>query len=299
MSRVLRSGPVLSAGLALEDGLYKYLLLEKHLTGISIAKSISRRLDTLTAEEDSYGALFSHLEETGAPKDIPIVFALRFDESLIKIIDMQLFTVEEVKRTLSYQFDDIFPFAYKDGNFDVQEIFFPVSGKEEKRFMAAACRGKIIDEIKAGAERAGFSLSCVEPSQLSFERAATPEDCCENLIEIYAGRANVLFVLSNGKNGIFYRNAVIRQKGCQYIERAASEVRSSLCLACRNIPDFKERTVVITGPCASEPLREAVVQIVGHGEVNTINPFACHGAVSDSFAAAEMVLPLGAALRCI
>lgn len=297
MNGTQRRGAVFSAGLVLEDGFCKYLLLEKGPAGVRVAETISQPLDMEGG--DIYGELFGHLARHGAPRDIPIAFALRFDESLIKIIDMQHFTVEDVKRTLKYQFDDFFPFAFKESSYDVQEIEFPASGKTEKRFMAVACRASVINGIKTGAMKAGYSLSSVEPSQVAFERAVITEDREENLIVIYASGTNVLFVLSNSKNGIFYRNAALRQDGYAYAENAAIEIRSSFDLACRYIPDFREQRAVIAGPCASGALREAVAQVLGHQCVESVDPFDCYGAVPDVRARSEMILPLGAALRSI
>lgn len=290
-----RRGAVLSAGLVLENSFYKYLLLEKGLLGVRVAETISQRLDT--AGKDVYGRLFCHLAESRAPKDIPIAFALRFDESLIKIIDMQFLSLEDVKLTLRYQFEDYFPFTVKESNYDVQEIDYPGAEKQEKRFMAAVCRAKVIREIKEESEKMGFSLSCVEPSQVSFERAVTPEGGAENLIEIYAGTNDLLLILSNGKNGIFYRNAVIRQEGRQYIEAAASEIRTSLEIARQNIPSFIERYAVVAGVNASDTLCRAVAKILGHGNVKVTNPLDGAADFSGAPSGSEMILPFGAALR--
>lgn len=288
-------GAVLSAGLVLENSFYKYLLLEKGLSGVRVVKTISQRLDT--AGKDVYGRLFCHLAESRAPKDVPIAFALRFDESLIKIIDMQFLSVEDVKLTLRYQFEDYFPFTVKESNYDVQEIEYPGADRQEKRFMAAVCRARVIREIKAESEKMGFKLSCVEPSQVSFERAITPAGRAENLIGIYAGTNDLLFILSNGKNGIFYRNAVVRQEGRQYIEAAASEIRASLEIARHNIPCFREKYAVIAGANASETLCRAAAKILGHANVRVTNPFDGCAAAPGALADSEMILPFGAALR--
>lgn len=285
----------LSAGLVLEDGFYKYLLLERGLSGGRVVKTISQRLDT--TGEDVYKKLFNHLDERGAPKDVPMAFALRFDESMIKIIDMYPFSVEDVKLALRYQFEDYFPFTSKESNYDVQEITFPAQRKEEKRFLAAACRSQVINDIKNGAEKRGFNLSCVEPSQISFERAVTSEGYKENLIEIYAGRTDLLLVLSNGKNGVFYRNAVIRQEGQEYIERSVSEIKASLDLASGRIPSFTERQVIIAGPNASEMLRMSVAKVLGHLKVKLVDPFVSYSADIGTRTGADMILSFGAALR--
>lgn len=295
MGETRGGGAGFSAGLVLENSFYKYLLLEKGLLGVRVVKTISQRLDT--AGTDVYGRLFCHLAESRAPKDIPIAFALRFDESLIKIIDMPFLSVEDVKLTLRYQFEDYFPFTVNESNYDVQEIEYPGAVKPEKRFMAAVCRARVIRGIKTESEKMGFKLSCVEPAQVSFERAVTPAGRLENLIEIYAGSNDLLLVLSNGKNGIFYRNAVIRQEGRLYIEAAAAEIRTSIEIARHSIPCFKEQYAVIAGVNASDTLCRAVARILGHQNVKVINPFDGCGAASGALADSEMVLPFGAALR--
>lgn len=285
-----------SAGLTLEDGWYKYLLLEKNNAGtLRVVETISERAGE--TGDSLYEGVFSSLGASSAPKEIPIVFALRFNESLIKIIDMQRLSLEEVRSTLRYQFEDYFPFALRESNYRVQEIDFRSLGAVEKRFVAAACRTRIVREIKAGAEKSGFRLSCVEPSQIAFERAVTPEGCKESLIQIYAGKSDLLFIFSNGKNGIFYRNAVIRAEGSEYIDRAAKEAKVSLDFALHHISDFNAGRVIVAGPNAGKVLSCAVAKALRCGSVENVNFISGYGAALGQPADAGMILPFGAAMR--
>lgn len=283
------------AGMTLEDGLCKYILLEKNRERFHICKSIC--MPVTTGGEAEHKMCFRMLSEQGASHEIPISFALRFNESLIKIIDLPGYSLQEVREAVRYQFEDYFPFAYEECRFDIGEIEYSAVGSSEKKFTAAASRRCVVEAVEAGAEKHGFALLNVEPGQIAFERAVTPALAAEHLIEIYAGKKDLLFILSNLGNGFFYRNTIVRVDGLQYYEKAAAEARIFLNFAVSRIPWYEAKGIIMAGPNADEQLCSAIVRELGVPNIETTNPLALScPSQCDKIGAAELLLPLGAAV---
>lgn len=281
------------AGLTIEDGFCKYLLLERDNSRLKVVKSLSVKVE---AEKGVYEELFRLLGDCGAPKDIPMSFSLPCNDVLLRVVDMPGYTLQEVKSAIRYQFDDYFPFAYDESSFDVAEIRFQSGHSGATRFIAAVSRKRVIDEILLCASTHGFTLLGIEPAQMSFERAVARagEDGC--VINIYAGKKDLLFVISNLGNGIFYRNSVIKAEGGEYIDRAVDEAKISLEFASSRIHDFAAKKIIIAGPNADECLLQAVGNVLGVSCAKEASPFADNGLTCGTCADSEMILPLGTAL---
>lgn len=287
-----------SAGATLEDGFCKYLLLENNEKPLCICEAVPP--PEKAAAGFGYENFFRLLDEQGSPREVPIRFALSFNESLIKIIDMPGCSLQEVKSALKYQFEDYFPFTYEESAFDVCEVNLSKEGMCGKTFVAAASRAGLVDGIQESAGKYGFTLSGVEPAQLAFERVVTPAEASRGMIEIYAGKAAFLFIFSDYQNGIFYRNARIKSSGEAYIEETVNEAEISFKLACSRIPDIDADMAVVAGPNAGAELCAAVARGLGFrdaGAVRLLSDFCLK--CSEACGGANMILPLGAALGAL
>lgn len=281
------------AGLTVEDGFCKYLLLERADDRLKVIKSFSLKV---TPENGVYEGLFQLLGDCGARKDIPVSFSLSCNDALLRVIDMPGYTLQEVKSAIKYQFDDHFPFAYDESRFDAAEIRFQSGSSDSTRFIAAVSRKRVIDEILLCASKHGFTLSGIEPAQMSFERAVTRDDENECVIKLYAGKKDLLFVISHLGNGIFYRNSVIKAEGGEYIDRVIDEAKTSLEFASSRIHDFAAEKIIIAGPNADGFLLQAVGDALGVSRAEEIIPFADNGLTCGTCPDSEMILPLGTAL---
>lgn len=281
------------AGLTVEDGFCKYLLLERADGRLRAVKSLSVKIG---AEDGGYEALFQLLNDCGARKDVPISFSLPCNDVLLRIIDMPGYTLQEVKSVIRYRFDDYFPFAYDESRFDAAEIKFQSGRGDATRFIAAVSRRRVIDEISLCATAHGFTLSGIEPAQMSFERAVAYDGGYECVINLYAGRKNLLFVISNLGNGIFYRNSAIKADGGEYIDRVVDEAKLSLEFASSRMHDFAVERITIAGPNVGESLIKAVGNALGISRAKEASPFADNALTCAACADSEMILPLGTAL---
>lgn len=281
------------AGLTIEDGFCKYLLLEHGDGRLKVVKSLSMKVST---ENGVYEAFFRLLGDCGARKDVPVSFSLPCNDALLRIIDMPGYTLQEMKSAIRYQFDDHFPFAYDESRFDAAEIRFQSGRSDTTRFIAAVSRKRVIDEISLCAAKHGFTLSGIEPAQMSFERAVARDgdDAC--VIKLYAGKKDLILVISNLGNGIFYRNSVIKAEGSEYIDKVIDETKASLEFASSHIHDFAAEKVIIAGPNADKCLLQALGDALGISRVKDASPFADNGLTCESCADSEMILPLGTAL---
>lgn len=283
------------AGMTLEDGLCKYLLLEKGEGGLRVRKNIC--MPVTACNDAEHETSFRALSEQGDLREVPISFALRFNESLIKIIDLPGYSLQEARAAVRYQFEDYFPFTYEESRFDIDEVKNSAAEATEKQFAAAVSRARVVETIEDGAAKYGFTLANVEPAQLAFERAVTPELGAEHLIAIYAGFKDLSLILSDSGNGLFYRNTVVRAEGAQYYDKAAAEAKAFLDFTMSKIPLFESGRVIVAGPNASESLCAAIARELDVANVETVNLFAQFGMMQDNWCTvSESLLPLGAAL---
>lgn len=293
---VSSDGQCCRAGLTVEDDLCKYLLLENNSGYLRVSCVVSEAVGT--GEDFTYEKIFRLLSARDVPKDVPVAFALRFNESLIKIIDMPGCSPAEARSAIECQFEDYFPFPCQESRFAVGEVQ-PGLEAGEKRFVAAASRARVIDGIRSGAAKHGFILSAAVPSQIAFEQAVTPPRGIEKLLEIYAGKKELLFILSNSCDGILYRNIATKAAGVEYIGKTADEARAFLEFANSRMSGFEAERIIIAGPNAGAELCAAVSLSVGQPRAETVDPFAGCAVAGGAFSPAEMILPLGAALGSI
>ena len=283
------------AGLVLEDGLCEYILLESGLNGWQIRETIVEPVNT--AGECAYEHLFKVIGDCGAKKNVPITCALSFNDSLVRVIALPAFSLQEAKSVLRYQLEDHFPFSSNESCFDVGEIFIETeTSVRERRFVVAASRLSVIERIKTAAVSQGFRLAAIEPAQIAFERIATSAvGDAANFIAIYAGSNDLLFIISNGENGLFYRNCVIRGGEHEYVERVSAEVKISHELALERSFGFEAERVLLAGSRASNELCAAVADSLSI--TNTVRCYGGVGIFSKSGAVDEgLLLPLGAAM---
>lgn len=283
------------AGLIIEDGQCKYLQLEMVRGSCHILETIVEAIDPRRG--DAYGELFELLAGRGARNDVPISLALGPNESLIRVLSLPGLSLSEARSALKYQFEDYFPFSSGESCFDVAEIFTEREGSPgQKMFVAAAARRSVIENIKAAAG-SRFVLAAIEPAHIAFERALSPAiRRREGFAAVYAGARELLFILSNGRNGLFYRSCAVRAELSDYDERAAAEVKTSLLLAGEHSPEVQPRQLIVSGPCASEELCAAMTDAARPAVICYYRAMPAHGSPHDGFDEG-LLLALGAAKR--
>ncbi|MEG1502179.1 MAG: pilus assembly protein PilM [Synergistaceae bacterium] len=237
-----------SAVLYFEDNKYQYFYLDNYdkniskqnIMGSDFSQSGSKLnfYDHLT---EKYNYVFDDLNEKGAPKNIPINVALSINDSLLRIVDIPNMTKEEAKLSFRFEFEDYFPFSAEDAIFDLDEITFPSQQSDEKRFIVSASRKSIITNIIESASNNGYTISCIEPAQISIERAMYPKDPkSDSVLLLFVGTYKSTLILSWKGNGVFYRTISIGKENFDFttgadaqeqIRSLAKEVRSSVLFA--------------------------------------------------------------------
>ncbi|MDO5115326.1 MAG: pilus assembly protein PilM [Synergistaceae bacterium] len=308
---------VLTAGLTLDNDAFHYISLEKSGEFYRVAEAVTEKFPPGMGGEDSpfadSGAHLSRFFEFAAAKtasfNVPVNIGIPITDSLLRTVNMPGMTAAEAKMAIRYDFENYFPFSVGDAVYDISEIDYPVRDDlTEKRFIAAAARSSLIDNIARAAASNGLKTASMEPAQIALERAATPDSPVEEgCVYVYAGYHRSVLVLSWRGNGIFYRNISfgvddeIVAKGTEsdeYREQAVAfvrDVRSSLQFALSQNRGFSARSVYIFGPGASAFLCDTLKESVSFDSVMLVDPMKVHGI--DFSGGGEWDIALGLALR--
>ncbi|MEG1603801.1 MAG: hypothetical protein RRY12_00610 [Cloacibacillus sp.] len=307
----------ISAGLMLDSGVFRYLSLECADDVYTVVDSVTEKIpegymhsDDPFEDNGAYlDLIFSYISSSISSFHTAVNFALPITESLLRIVAMPGMTLPEAKQAFRYDFENYFPFAERDGVYDIAEIDYPLTeDTTEQRFLAAAARRTLLDNIAKGAAAHNIRLLSLEPAQIALERAASPavpiEDAC---VFVYAGQLRSVLILSWHGNGIFYRNisfgfpAETMAKGAdsdEYRDNAFSfvrDIRSSLQFALSQNRGFSTKSLYLFGPGATPYLRDLMKDSITMGTVMQVDPMKIHGI--DFRNSGEWDIALGLAMR--
>ncbi|MDD4160484.1 MAG: pilus assembly protein PilM, partial [Synergistaceae bacterium] len=245
----------------------------------------------------------------------PVNIAIPATDSLLRIVQLPNVSLSEAKMAFRYDFERYFPFPVDEAVFDMAPIVFPLqSGGEEKRFMVAATRKALINEIMNAGAAQGLAISAIEPAQIALERSVTGilpgGNTAESAVYVYVSRSNSVIMLSWKGNGIFYRSLSegfdkisplseedSQQESQEYVFIRA--VHSSLQFALSQIRGFEPETMYIFGPGASEELCMLFRETVKVSSVLSVEPLDVQGIrlSADDMRLGSWDIPLGLALR--
>ncbi|WP_455600334.1 type IV pilus biogenesis protein PilM [Cloacibacillus sp.] len=289
----------ISAGLVLDVGSFRYLSLEGGDGFYNVVDSLSGSIPAeYGASEDPFsdsggylGSVFDYIAKSAGGFNVAVNFALLVTESLLRIVNLPGMTLAEARMAFRYEFENYFPFPEKEGVYDIAEIEYPVrEDLSEKRFLVAAARRPLVENISRAAAAHGIRLAALEPSQIALERAANPPVAIDaGCAYIYAGNLRSVLILSWKGCGIFYRNissgfgADILDGGFEsetYREHAFSfvrEIRSSLQFAMSQNRSFSADSIYLFGPGASSYLCGLLKESTSMESVMLIDPMKVHG----------------------
>ena len=285
-----------SSGLSLEDGGFHLLTIEGGGRNRVLNSSYGKFPDKILPSGDIYensGAYLSSVfryvaDETGGISS-PVNLALPVSEALLRIVNMPDLSLDDARQAFKYEVENYFPFSESECVYDIAEIDFPArQDSSEKRFLVAAARKSLIDNIAHAAASNGIRLASIEPSQIALERAASPDNQAdETCVYIYAGIGRSVLVVSWRGCGIFYHNAsgfgdAAKQspESDEYTGAALSfsrEVRSSLQFAMSQIRSISAKKAYIFGPGASKQLCETLADWLTLDSIELTDVMRIHG----------------------
>lgn len=305
------------AGLLIDRGMFRYLAIDGVVGDLSIACHTAGVLPISSDYDgDPFARMGANLEPffsqiaTQIPDlKIPISLSLPTSDSLLRIVNMPGMSAAEAKMAFRYEFENYFPFPVEEGIFDLAQIEYPLPNNTvDKRFLVAATRLSMVENITKYAEMSGFTVAAIEPAQIAIERAVTPMVPLSNAsVYVYAGRSRSVLILSWKGNGVFYRSMSIGFDNIidnndassavvpQYVA-FAKEVRSSLQFALSQIRGFETHEIYISGPGASSELCDVLAESLAVEKIVKADCMKLHGLDFEN-RDSSWEIPIGLALR--
>lgn len=243
---------------------------------------------------ENFGAnldpVFKFVVEKAGGISEPVNLGLPAAESLLRIVNMPGLSLEDSKQAFRFEVENYFPFPASDSVYDIAEIEWPVGENAvEKRFLVAAARKTLLENITRAASLNGMALASLEPSQLALERAAGAERPIEDsCVYIYAGGESSVLILSWRGCGIFYRNipsglgeaVKMSVESEEYSAAATSfsrDVQSTLQFALSQNRALSVKSAYLFGPGASQKLRDTLKEWTSIEGIALIDVMRLHG----------------------
>lgn len=305
------------AGLLIDRGMFRYLAIDGVVGDFSVAEHIAGVLpissdydgDPFARAGANLEPCFAEIAKQIPDLKIPISLSLPTSDFLLRIVNMPGMSAAEAKLAFRYEFENYFPFPVEEGIFDLAQIEYPLPNNAvDKRFLVAATRLSMVENIIKYAEMYGFTVAAIEPAQIAIERAVTPMVSLSNAsVYVYAGRNRSVLILSWKGNGVFYRSMSIgfdnlienhdasSAAAPQYVA-FAKEVRSSLQFALSQIRGFETHEIYISGPGASSELCDTLADLLAVEKITNTDCLKLHGLDFENNDR-NWEIPIGLALR--
>lgn len=219
------------AGLAIHDDALYFQELddeEKPVRSITVPLDEGCVVNGTIRNFDTLEVAFMKLsKETGRINE-PVSIGIPSHDAVIRPLTFPRMTLDDVKSTISLNFDEYFPFSSDDAVFDALIIKTPSESESSENItvLTAAAKITIIEKLLSIARKAGVPAGAVEPLVFAMTRSA-PE-ALEGL-SIFA-EAHSIVTTWNG-DGVYFR-AANNVKGIQdimstiqYIENQYRHVR--------------------------------------------------------------------------
>ncbi|MBC7321781.1 MAG: pilus assembly protein PilM [Acetomicrobium sp.] len=228
MKRNLRRGISITG-----EGL-RYVELEREGRSIKCNAHIKVYLSQKTIKTESirdtdslYAALRKLKLKIGRFGKIKAAFGIPIRDSHIGFADFPGdMDFEDVKKSLYWQLEDLFPISGEKAYYDIVEIDFPrCNGIDEKgsfkKYLVAASGKDLVDKIMEAAMKAGFLPSALEPVSLALTRtvgfhveSARSRDSSfdRGALCLFPGDSISMISLNYRGNDIFYRPVMVGRK---------------------------------------------------------------------------------------
>lgn len=306
------------AGLFIDRGYFRYLtvvaLPGSYIVTDAVSGEISEEVtqggDPFTNNGMYLYQVMNEILHNVGSIDVPVRLSLPTTDSLLRVVNFPNMSLYEAKLAFRYEFENYFPFPIEEGVYDLGEILYPLqNGTEESRYLVAATRKTLIENITKAAKANGIEITAIEPAQIALERAVAPlTPVSDASVYIYAGKTRSVLIFSWKGNGIFYRTMSIGFTGISFVNESfneqlnaeynafAREVHSSLQFALSQMRGFKPDMFFIFGPGATQDLCEFLKESLSITEIMLSDPISLHGLDFDS-TAGSWDIPIGLALR--
>lgn len=274
-----------------EKKILKYF--EGDFSGVSIRNKTSKYYF------EHYRNVFNDLYSKGAPLSAPVSVALSANDALIKIIDIPNMTTQEAKTTVMYNHDEYLPFSLDDTVFDIAKIEFPGSLNVEKRFVLASMLKQISVSVSESAFSMGYSVSFIEPVQISIERcmSTAEHNQYDSQLFVFTMNNSILMVYYWKGYGIFYKEAIGTEDTSSMIKVLISSI---IFMKSRSSWGFNGISVVIAASYISDVPQKIYDALVNHPEFDNVSMYdpLKELKMNDSILLKDELIPLyGAVMR--
>ena len=221
------------AGLFIDRGYYRYFAVVGLPGSYVVTDAVSGEIsEEVTQGGDPYASngmylyqVMNEILHNVGSMDVPVRLSLPTTDSLLRVVKFPNMTLYEAKLAFRYEFENYFPFPIEEGVYDLGEVLYPLqNGTEESRYLVAATRKTLIENITKAAKANGIEITAIEPAQIALERAVTPlTPVSDASVYIYAGKIRSVLIFSWKGNGIFYRTMSIGFTGIYFVDESFNE----------------------------------------------------------------------------
>ena len=282
----------LSAGLSLEAGIFRFVVIEDRGGVVELVDAISGDIppecgagDPFADDGAALDSLFKHISASVGRVGCSVNFVLPLHESQPKVVRMEGLTLAEARSAIRYELENYFITGDKESIIDADEIEYPISRSlTESRFVSVFARRPLAENIMRSAKRHGMKISAIEPAQIAIERTVSPSmrEGCQAYI--FASEHFSSFMISWNGNGIFYRaiSADLKKmpaEGAEYesaVSAFADEVVLSLQYYISDNSVVDVENYYLGGCCASDLLRRELEERLGKS-VTPVDAMKLHG----------------------
>ncbi|MDO4987617.1 MAG: pilus assembly protein PilM [Synergistes sp.] len=287
---------IIRSGLVFERDSFRFLSLRNEKGTFDVTDAVCEEYPEYLKGRDVFadfaadiGDYFSFAVSRLAVKDLSVNLSLPFRDVMIRTVNFPKMSTAEAALAFRYDFGNYFPFPIEEGVFDMAEIKYPC--ESGRRFVVAAARRKLIENIEDAAKACGIRIKALEPAQIAAERSVTQHDRSDGGVYIYVGEEQSFMIFSWKKNGIYYRSiqsdaadVLAFSDGesdifTQTAERFADEVRLAFTFGLSQNAGFNAENIYLFGRGASKHLckfvSEAIdgysVKVTSCADVHNIN----------------------------
>lgn len=255
------------AGLSLGSGSLRYIELDGRSGDLSVARSGEVHIEGQAIDqemisdarslEDQLMNLRGFIGGAWAPG---VVIGMPSREVLMRIVEMPAMEKEDAREALKWDFEKYFPFPYGEAVFDLSLVDTP--GEPDvttSRFLVAAARLRVVENILDIAKRVGLRIDAIEPLNVPLYRCVKGPGTSGPLagtMVVYVGKTSSQIIVGFGDNGILYRTLLVGGKGeagaDEPFAAVAREVSSTFTYLGSQFRELRVDEVVLCGDYAGD-----------------------------------------------
>lgn len=280
------------AGLSLSSGSLRYIELEGRAGDLSVARSGEVSIEGTAIEQEMISdtrSLEDHLMTLkgfiGGSWAPGTVLGMPSREVLVRIVEMPSMEKEDAREALKWDFEKYFPFPYSEAVFDLSPVDTPgESDPGTARFLVAAARLRVVENLLDIAKRAGLVVGAIEPLNVPLYRCVKgpmAQGPIMGTMVVYVGRTSSQIIVGFGDNGILYRTLLVGGKerpGSDGPFAAVSrEVASTFTYLASQFRELRVDEVVLCGDHAGDRELTESVSEVSAAPVLVSDPWSAWG----------------------